>query len=304
MTPTDCERFDELLDLYAAGECDPGSASLVRAHLDDCPRCRESLRHSRELLGLLDLHFREEEALTRLGGELRRQARRDRPAPAHLKFVRPLAALAAMLLVFLGMGLWLDPGPGVRPPPALLEVSPVSFRPPPGVAMSQARAHADRAVPGKKEGPPPITVEVQRREDLAAAWRAGRLPLPPHLRLELKLKNPGRRALHVRVGGPSFACRLELSGGEVRRVPARGEKVFTPVEPTTLTIPPGGEGGLRWDGLVEVEDGRVYYLYPLAAGDHALSVRLRVEAWHDGERPKTVWLAAASGARVRVAGRK
>src|SRR4051794_1071711 len=110
MTRTDCERIDPLLDLYAAGECDPADARAVRAHLDGCSRCREALHLARGLQGLLDVHFGEEDALHRLGKALHRESPRSRTVARHLPFVRRLTALAAMLLVCLGIGLWLEPG--------------------------------------------------------------------------------------------------------------------------------------------------------------------------------------------------
>lgn len=49
----DCESFQDLLGVYALDALDPGEAARVRAHLEDCPRCRQEVNQHRESIVLL-----------------------------------------------------------------------------------------------------------------------------------------------------------------------------------------------------------------------------------------------------------
>src|SRR5262245_57916150 len=110
MTPLECPQIDDLLDLYVAGECDDASREAVASHVARCSRCEAELMHAREVAGLLDLHFREEQGLARLERRLRQHVRLHVPAWRRPEVTRPLLALAAVLLVTFGLGLWLSPG--------------------------------------------------------------------------------------------------------------------------------------------------------------------------------------------------
>ena len=76
-----CEQVQPLLDLYAAGACDPADRRAIRHHLGDCPRCQDTLAESRALVGLLDLHYRQEQGLVRLRETLQREPAARRPRP-------------------------------------------------------------------------------------------------------------------------------------------------------------------------------------------------------------------------------
>src|SRR5262249_50585498 len=102
MNKPTCNDVADLIDLYAAHECAPAQQKPVRAHLEGCADCRQALDESRRLQGLLDVHFRQEAALSRLGARLKAEARpARRPAPRLLPFHR-FAAVAALLLVTFG----------------------------------------------------------------------------------------------------------------------------------------------------------------------------------------------------------
>ena len=137
--------------------------------LDGCPRCREELRRAREVLGLLDGTFREEGSLTRLGDALRQEVAR-RPAARRLTFARRLTALAALLLVSLGMGLWLEPGPDVPPAPALLEVTPA-----PALGRGcRSRGRRDRIPVVRSSSAATGSKSLRRSRTCRTAWPSSR----------------------------------------------------------------------------------------------------------------------------------
>jgi hypothetical protein len=111
MTPLTCSEVEARLDLHAAGEGDEAERAALEQHLANCPRCRRADHDARQLLALLDLQFQEPDRLARLQHRLAQEERRKHTAPRILRFSRPLASLAALLLLAVGLvGL-----PPVRP---------------------------------------------------------------------------------------------------------------------------------------------------------------------------------------------
>ncbi len=117
MNPLPCSEVEPQIDLFAAGECDEPTCSAIREHLAGCPRCAEAYRGAQQLLGLLDLRFQEAERLERLRQRL---AAEQGPVVHRMTrmrvFLRRTGALAAMLLVAVGLFLWLRPGPPSKLP--------------------------------------------------------------------------------------------------------------------------------------------------------------------------------------------
>src|SRR4051812_15061814 len=109
MRPLRCAEVDELLPWYAAGEGGPDPRRLVEQHLAHCPRCRQGYAETERLSALLDWHYRASEGLQRLQGRLREESRRGAARRAVLPFVRRLAALAAVLLLAIGLTGWVSP---------------------------------------------------------------------------------------------------------------------------------------------------------------------------------------------------
>src|SRR6516225_7973759 len=108
MNPWTCAQVEEQIDLYAAGECDAPDRQAVEQHVQTCEPCAEKLRAAQHLRGLLDLHFREEEQLQRLRSRLEvEQHKLPFKKPGLVPFLRKAAALAAMLLVVVGLFQWL-----------------------------------------------------------------------------------------------------------------------------------------------------------------------------------------------------
>ena len=53
MEPMTCTHAEELLDLYAAGECDPVTAAAIEQHHAGCPACAAAEREARRVQALL-----------------------------------------------------------------------------------------------------------------------------------------------------------------------------------------------------------------------------------------------------------
>jgi predicted anti-sigma-YlaC factor YlaD len=102
MTPLTCSEVEARLDLHAAGEGDETERAALERHLASCPNCRRARREAEQLLALLDLQFQEPDRLARLQLRLA-QEERKRSAPRVLRFSRPLASLAALLLIAVGL---------------------------------------------------------------------------------------------------------------------------------------------------------------------------------------------------------
>ena len=106
MSTLTCDQVDELLDLYVSDACSPGERQAVEEHLAACPACPANLDRARQLRGLLDLHYQMPDRLARLQRRLRHEPLGRRLGQA---VVRRFAALAALLLLTLGLAGWLLP---------------------------------------------------------------------------------------------------------------------------------------------------------------------------------------------------
>jgi hypothetical protein len=109
MTTPTCQDIAPLLELYAAGECEPAESARVALHLESCPLCSRSVAELRDLVGLLDLEYRTPAWLAHLDTRLdeveeERARPRRRRRPAVLRLHRAALSLAALLLVTLGLG--------------------------------------------------------------------------------------------------------------------------------------------------------------------------------------------------------
>jgi hypothetical protein len=274
MTPPTCQEIREQLDLYAAGECDAAAARAVREHLAGCADCARVHDRAREMLGLLDLHFREADGLRqlygRLGSEAPRRRRRWQPA------VQRVAALAALVLLTFGLSWW--SGALVRRSPedgaatlALALRSETRALAPPGVAMVRGQSEPGEYVLDLKGATPE---EFARR--LRADAGTDRLPPPPEVHLGLVLRNTGSRPLRVAVGDSATELRLVLSGPGVVRVPAPVRHIRTRGMPRVVTVMPGKEFMLPVSRLADVAEADGHYLYWTRPGEYALTVRGRL----------------------------
>lgn len=305
-----CRQIDELIDLVIMEECDPDTHAAVEGHALSCPHCRAELRKAREVNGLLDLHYREEENLANLEERLHRETRPQLQAPARADILRPMLSLAAMLLVTFGLGVWLNSVPDTSGPGPSLDLA-LGMGPAARMAMVPAPPPTGRKEAAKVLTPQdPIRKATELAVDLEGksldAWttaieagsKRGDPPPPPRISLQLVFANPDDEPWNVLFGGDAFSCRLDLTGKRVRRVLV--EDGSSPVRRQQVTIPAGGKVMLSWERLVSVEDGQLEYLYPLTMGEYRLQVTVRVRAWRQGEKPRDMWLPSPAPIPLHV----
>jgi len=110
-----CHRFDDILELYAAGEADAEAGAALERHASECPECRAGIEAARSRLRALEAglgRFRAaegfvERAMARVRAEAAREAEPG-PAPEPLtsRFLRYAGyAAAAALFVLAGYSL-------------------------------------------------------------------------------------------------------------------------------------------------------------------------------------------------------
>ncbi len=261
MSPLTCPDVEARLELYAAGECDPAEAEAVRRHLAGCPRCAASCEEARQLIGLLDVRLQEPERLRRLEGRLDAEAAPRRRVLRFPSGLRRAVALAAMLLLTVGLVGWLAPG-----------LVPVADDGGLVVALREEKVRGAEvlAAPAVSRAAPkevPMFHSVQRLD----AAMADEFPPPPPVNLALELRNTTDRTMSVWVAGPQAELRLDLRGPGVASVPVK-EKAA--VKPQAVELRPGESHVLRINRLT---DGRRSW-YWTEPGDYTLTARFTTRA--------------------------
>jgi hypothetical protein len=266
MSPLTCPDVAERLDLYAADECDPAEADAIRRHLADCPQCAVAATEARQLMELLDLRLQEPERLRRLQDRL---AAEDKPRRHVLRFptgLRRVVALAALLLLTVGLLGWLTRGLQPVDDNSGLTVA-LEYQPPP---VSQiARGVPEIAHPTQmKEPRGPFEADAKE---------------PPPVDLSLHLHNTSDHPLRVWVAGPKTDLSLDVSGPGVKSVPA---KERDPAEPNWVELRPGAEHVIHITNLVDDH----YSWYLTKPGDYTVSAQFTTRAAAPGmaERRVTV----------------
>jgi hypothetical protein len=295
MNAMTCDQARDQLDLLAAGACDPPTRAVLERHLEECAACAASYAEAQRLQGLLDLHWNQG-GVERVRGRVEEQAR-GRRRRVLLPFLRRAAAVAALVLVALGLGWWSrqwDDGPLADGPPIALLVLPDRHGSPAvekGVGLKQGdlreagKGGTTDLLPGKARG------DVAR-ERLVKAWRAGTLPPPTAVPLTLTLTNTSARPVELQLGKAVTALSLDVQGDGVVRLPAPAGEALPFLRPQTVRLGPGGRYVLRLDRLVVGTRDRLEYVYLTGPGEYRLTARLRLTA--DG-RAVTV-----TGPTVRV----
>jgi hypothetical protein len=291
MTPLSCAEVEEQIDLYALGECDPAAGAAVASHLANCRSCARAYQEARRMLGLLDLHLRQEKALARLKGHIAAEDWRTlrlRP-PA----VRRMFALAALLLLTFGLAWLAIPVPrGVSPSEGETLVAQLIPREAPDRVQAPGAMRVGPEVAGTGTRSPlkARIAPAELRKELEEGKLTGRLPPPPSLHLDLRLENKGPRNLVLLLEEGRFSLVVDLEGPEVVRlpVPRGGLGPFTP--PGKVLLPPGATRVVPVVRLSEVFAGQVRYVYWTKPGRYTLAVRLVAGA--EGEAaPLTVTTA-------------
>jgi ferric-dicitrate binding protein FerR (iron transport regulator) len=162
MNALTCREVAAEIDLDAAGECDPALHAAIQRHLASCPDCARLHQEAQQLLGLLDLQFQEPDRLRRLHARLDTEGSSRPPRPWLLRFPRQAAALAALLLLMIGLNLTGRPGPVAVVPPEPQPQRDVMPAPQEAMAMKAARSipEAVAALPPGKEVQPARGIRV------------------------------------------------------------------------------------------------------------------------------------------------
>jgi hypothetical protein len=275
MNAMTCAQMQEQLDLLAADACDPPTRAALESHLAGCPACAARFAESQRLIGLLDLKWNEQ-AIKRLERRIEQQSRP--PRRIVFLFVRRAAAVAALVLIAIGLILWLPSWTGDPKPHELAFALLVQTRrgpPAPGSDKIPDQLKGDKlealtvkalAARGGKE----------TREDLIKAQRDGKLPLPQAIALDLALVNTGDRAAEVRLGDATPTLELDLPGDSVVRLAAPGAEDPEYLRPQTFQLAPGKSHVLHINRLIAGSPGKLEYIYVTERGDYTLTARVRL----------------------------
>ncbi len=276
MSPLSCQDVVERIELFAAGECDEPERSALRQHLSHCSACARLEQEARELVGLLDLHLREPERLGRLQARLRVEGRPSARPAKILPFTRRLSALAAMLLVAVGLSLWIhSQGQFTSQNPLVLawgpaesarNVEPALFHQPAVAAVKAEENIRVYALDLHGKTAAQFRQEIQTAKD--------RLPDPPLVNLSLELRNATDKALQVYVGAEGSELILDLSGPGVVSAAAGFAADF--LVSKTIQLEPGRSYRLPITRLVFGSRDKVQAAYWTEPGEFTLAFRYKV----------------------------
>jgi hypothetical protein len=298
MTAWTCDRVADELDLYAAGERTTDEQA-VETHLKSCVACQANLEASRRLLQMLDLRAAEPARLNRLQALIRQEARQRRRSTV-LTLTRRYAALAALLLVAVGL-IALPSAPESRLPTSSLgDFLVVSAVVGPGDNRSKV---ATIQPPGfmKEMRPAALTGDMKTPDDQPIV---GIYPLKTDgpaaaVGLTLKLRNTGAVPITVRPRGNQTAVQLDLQGPDVKRLLSTDRAARLALAPASLKLQPGQSEPLTLERLTAGRNGAVESLTWTQPGDYVLSGTLRLEAWSGGQ-PAGVVEVVIPPVRLRV----
>jgi hypothetical protein len=293
MTPLSCSQVEEQIELYAAGECEAPLRAAIEQHLAHCPVCARSLEESQRLIGLLDLHGQQADGLRRLHARIAEEARPRRARRVVQQIWQPMRALAALLLVTLGLTWWLSPlrqsEPDMRGQLVLTLRSP-PFRAKPenmavGIGLPQKGDRDIAAKAGSETLRYPLdtgglTAQAFRRQ-LRPGANAADLPKPPQVNLVLEIHNRGAGPLHVWLGGRYSRLTVNLRGPGVVSIPVRGGELPLPKSPQPITLAPGESYFLPIPRLVCGSGSEVEYVYWTEPGKYTLAIELRTRVCRD-----------------------
>jgi hypothetical protein len=299
MTAWTCDRVVEELDLYAAGECDAAEQSAVETHLKSCGRCQANLQAARHLLNLLDLRAAEPARLNRLQALIRQEARQRRHSPM-LTQVRRFAALAALLLIGVGLVGLPTPPDSVMPTTALGDVLVVEWMTPPAANRpAQEKLQHTGLIPGAVEAMATTrTTKPTEDQPILATFPLKTDGPAAAVALRLRVENNGPYPLTVRPQGNRTEVSLDLSGPGVQRSPMDSTARLA-LSPSTLRLQPGQSKTLTLERLTAGRNGAVDSLKWTLPGEYELTGTLRLEAWVRGQ-PAGVCEVVLPRVRLRI----
>jgi hypothetical protein len=284
MNAMTCHDVAEQLDLLAAGECDSPTRQAVERHLEQCPACAARYAESQRLQGLLELTWNEA-GLARLRERIEQEDRRTLRSLMFRPSVRRAAALAALVLLTVGL-LWVHPRPerwASEPELQLALVIPDTRQEYKSTSAIEVRPMHDLAAFLKASDAVALAAPIRAgqsgeafRHELVQAQRDNKLPPPPALPVALALRNTGDRSVEVRLGNADSELTLDVRGEGVVRMPAVGVAAPEFLRPQTFQLAPGEELVVRIDRLIAGERDRLEYIYLTEPGEYTVSARLRV----------------------------
>jgi putative zinc finger protein len=272
-----CAEFQDQIELYAAGECDEPEQAAIRQHLAHCPACLRIEQEAREMLGLLEVHLREKESLQRLQARLRSEE--DRPRTVKLlPFARRVAAVAAMLLLAVGLSVWFrSPDPFGTPNPLVL-----AWGPAPGIRNLPEHVEHHPAIAALKGGQKTQVYDLDLRGKTAKefsraiAQAEDHLPEPPLVNLGLELRNTTEHELTVHVGGKGTELMLDLTGPGVITTTTANSFGADFLIPKRITLQRGQIYRLPISRLVYGTPDKIQVAYWSEPGEYQLKVRCKV----------------------------
>lgn len=318
MKPMTCTDVDEHIELFAAGECAAPMASAIRRHLSGCVRCMNAEVEARQFMGMMDLRLQEPDRLQRLLDRIAtesspvppiaptvpnaKQKRRAMPVRSNSFASRQRwFALAASILLPIGIGIWLtprdeSPTPDVARTDLTLALLPdrstrghEKLMPP--NAVDKAVTVQSLSFPFEPGGK--TSKEFRSMLEEAAFMKAHKAP--PEVDLTLQIGNPTNRPLLLHFDDPRAELRLSLTGPGVLRLDApAGTDPFAGQR--DMQLAPGARKELAINRLVEGSRKHPVYCYWTEPGDYQLRAILRLPVEVDG---RTV-LRTVSGPVVNI----
>jgi hypothetical protein len=288
MSPITCQEVAEQIELYAARACDEPTRSAIQQHLARCPACARSNDEALQLVGLLDVHFQEPERLQRLRDRLEVEDQRQPVSVRFLPLLRRGAALAALLLVTVGLSWFIgisrvqegsDSGGLV----VALHSGAKENIPAPPFAMVRGAQHPrdlEKATAKTEKLVFPLNLGGKSPEEfrqyLRATERTDRLPPPPVVNLELEVRNTQEQEIRIALGASETALQLDLQGPGVITANARNDLTAAFLMPKTVTLASDQSHTLPITRLVYGSRRQIRYAYWTAPGEYTLTIRLNV----------------------------
>jgi hypothetical protein len=293
MKPLSCSEVKSLVYMYAAGECESEEADAIRQHLADCPRCAAACDEARQFLGLLDLRLQEPERLRRLEDRIAAEAKPRRRVLRFPATLRPVAALAALLLLTVGLIIWLkkDSLPAERDGVQVAERDGVQMAERDGAQIAEGGLVAmlrDEPFRGELEAVPGAASELRgAKKEAPREHRVGTDQRPPAVDLTLWLRNTTDELMRVWVTTPPSESdlRLELRGPGVAGLPLlRTGNIRT--ETKIISLPPGSSHAIQIASLVDSH--RAWFW--TKPGDYTVTAEFTTRVWTErlGERPVVI----------------
>ncbi len=316
MNPMTCHEVEEQIELFAAGECDAPTEAAIRGHMTGCPRCAKAESEARRFLDLMDVRLQEPDRLQRL---LDRIEAESAPKPASIPMTgratphrrsvlatrRQWFALAASILLPIGIGIWLTP-PAEQPASQQAQSDLTVALLPDRSARGHEKLVAPALANDKVSSEMALTFHLQAegqstkkfRSDLVDAAFKGRPTPPPEVDLLLQVHNATDQPMRLLFDDPRAELRLYVSGPGALRLdgprdadPFGGLRIFD--------LPASSTKAFSITRLVGGSRRQPVYWYWTEPGDYRLRAVLRAPVQSGSETRMRSIAGPAIPIRVR-----